>query len=511
MRQLLRTTTSAIMLVLLTPLMVHAQAEAVPDNTLQAAAGPGRQTLIGKTISFDAIDSHVPADTDVREIVWDFGDGIRTTGEKVTHAYRTPGTYRVRVRLVTDEAESEDTTEVNVFTRAIVLIADGAAGVEQVQLHQQQAAEAGLLLLVVRAKSGGPEAVIEEELAQQLLGIREDIGRSDLIVTWTSGSVGINALSKFAQQIRQVEELSFKDLALGSKGIIILATTPFAVLAPTAQGLFDQTQPSYVLMSRPEILPVLYKSQSAEEARGTIVASPFEYRLLGTFSSRAVSDIGLTNFMSFGLNYLVNRGVPISNIVLILMIPVVATILSFARQFIGIKAFGLITPAMTTLAFLVLGLQAGLIVFVVVLLSGTVTRILLRRFHLLYLPRMALVLTTASLAILLMFGVGAATGRAATVSFSIFPILILILLAEEFIAAQFSRGARVALTTTAWTLFLAVACYYIVSWQLLRTILLSYPELILLAFPLNLALGRFAGLRVVEYFRFRELLRYVRS
>jgi len=73
---------------------------------------------------------------------------------------------------------------------------------------------------------------------------------------------------------------------------------------------------------------------------------------------------------------------------------------------------------------------------------------------------------------------------------------------------QFTSGARSALTITAWTLLLSIACYYIVSWELLRTIVISYPEVIILGIPINILLGRWSGLRVTEYFRFRKLLRY---
>lgn len=173
------------------------------------------------------------------------------------------------------------------------------------------------------------------------------------------------------------------------------------------------------------------------------------------------------------------------------------------------KAFGLVTPAMTTLSFLVMGLPYGLLIFLSILLSGTLTRLAMRKLHLLYLPRMALVLTGVSLAILIVFGLGAATDNTALASFSIFPILILTLLAEEFIALQFKSGARKALTVTAWTLGLAIGCYFIVSWQIVRTLFVSYPEIVLLAIPINILLGRWTGLRLTEYIRFRRLLSHI--
>ncbi len=484
-----------------------------PENaenpTVTANAGPDRKTLVNKKISFDATESEISNETELQETLWNFGDGTRVTGEKVTHAYIRPGTYTVKLTLTTSSGSYEDTATVEVFNRVMILLADDNVSDDQINLFQQQAAEEDLLLLSLKSKSSGPEAVIEEELTQQLIAAREDFSQAELIVSWTTGSVGANVLSKFAQHIKQADELSFKDLNLENKGLIILSDTPFPVISPTAQNTYDQLNPQYVLLTRPDAFSLFFSAQTPDEARENVMSAHIEHRVLGAFSSRTTSGLTATNFMSFGVSYLVNNGIPINNILLILLIPVIATILAFARQVIGLKAFGLVTPAITTLAFLVMGLKVGLTVFLVVLLSGTITRFILRRFHLLYLPRMALVLTTASLAILLMFGAYASTSDMTSVSFSIFPILILIILAEEFIAVQFSRGLRTAMRITAWTLILSIVSYYIVSWEILRTFLLSYPEVILLSFPVNILLGRFSGLRLVEYVRFRELLRYV--
>lgn len=487
-------------------------AEESVDETaeLRADAGPGRKTLTNKQISFDASSSEIPENQDV-EVLWDFGDGVRTTGNQVSHSYERPGSYLVRLTVSTEEKTEEDTLEVRVFERVLVLLADHSASQESLDLFEQQAAEEGLLLLVLRSKSGSPDALVEDELAQLLLNSQEEIKAAQVVAAWTSGSIGVNALSQFAQAIKQADSVSFTDLNISNLGLVVLSETPFAVLSRTAQTTFDQLEPSYILLTRPDALSLLFETDTAEDAKEMILNSPIGHRLLGTFSSRAVTEIGPTNFVSFGINYLVNQGVPVSNILLVLLIPVIATILAAARQVVGIKAFGIITPAMTTLSFLVLGLPTGLLVFVVVLLSGTLTRIMLRRFRLLYLPRMSLVLTNASLAILVLFSVSAALGQVSNFTFSVFPILIMTILAEEFIAVQFSRGLKLALQTTAWTLLLVIICYSIVSWQLVRTLLLSYPELILLAIPANIALGRFTGLRITEYIRFRKLLRYGNS
>jgi hypothetical protein len=473
-------------------------------------AGSPRSVLVGRMVAYDAESFQSPEDETIQEILWDFGDGTRTIGSKTSHSYNRPGSYLVTLRITTDREAYTDTTEVRVFEHAMMLVSDASAADDQIELHQQQAARNNILLFSLRAQGSGPEVLIEEELSERLISAQSELDDSHTIVVWTSGGVGANALTKFAQRLRQARSLSAEDLSLSAKGIILLSETPFAVLKPTAQSAFDQLNPSYVVLARPQVLDLLLATTSAEEAKEALMSSPLEYRLLGTFSARTTFDIGPTNFMSFGINFLVNRGVPINSIVLILMLPIIATILAFARQVIGIKAFGLLTPAMTSVSFLVMGLRYGLIVFITILAVGTATRFIMRKLRLLYLPRMALVLTSVSLALLVLLGLGtvSASDRTSILSFSIFPALILTILAEDFIAAQFKSGLRVALTVTAWTLALATTCYVIVSSEIFRTLILSYPEIILLAIPLNIILGGWSGLRLTEYFRFRELLRH---
>lgn len=496
-------------LALPSPIAAQEAGEQPPPPAARVNVSFPTESLTEQAISFTATTETTGPEVAVQEVLWDFGDGIRTTGPQVIHTYRTPGSYLVTVRVTTNRDTVTDHAEVRIYDHLIMLVSDQSAPADQLQLLQQRAAREGVLLHTIRSR-GGPEVVVEEDLTKQLIDVSQQLKRAHSIILWTSGGVGTNVLSKLAQHLRRSEGLAEQDINFNHKGVMIISDTPFGVLKPTAQSAYDQLQPSYVLLARPAALNLMVAARTPEEARAAVTApsSPVEWRLLGRFSARTVADLGPTNFLSFGINYLINHGVPINSIILILMLPVIATLLAFARQVIGIKAFGLVTPAMTALSFLAMGLQYGLIVFFAILLAGTAIRLILRRLRLLYLPRMALVLTSVSLSLLLLLGVSAATNGSTILTFSIFPALILTLLAEEFIAAQFKRGLRAAMTITAWTLLLAIICYVIVSSELFRTLVLSYPEIVLLAIPINIALGRWGGLRLTEYIRFRTLLQH---
>jgi PKD repeat protein len=64
-----------------------------------AVAGPDRQGFVGGAYDQLLFDASASSDADGKPLtyVWDFGDGITRTGEKVLHAYSKPGEYRVRL------------------------------------------------------------------------------------------------------------------------------------------------------------------------------------------------------------------------------------------------------------------------------------------------------------------------------------------------------------------------------------------------------------------------------
>jgi hypothetical protein len=212
------------------------------------------------------------------------------------------------------------------------------------------------------------------------------------------------------------------------------------------------------------------------------------------------------------INFIVAQGVPIQTIALLLMLPIIATLVAFFRQVIGIKAFGIYTPSIITFALIAFdpnGIKYGIAIFASVILVGMISRLILKNFRLLYLPRVAITLSIVSLSILGILVLGGSQQRTGLASISIFPLLIMITLSEKFVAAQIEKGSRVAFILAIETLIISVIGYYLVSWKALEALLLNYPWIVLLTFIINFSLGKWAGLRLTEYFRFRKILRHI--
>jgi len=217
------------------------------------------------------------------------------------------------------------------------------------------------------------------------------------------------------------------------------------------------------------------------------------------------------------IGFFVANGVPIDTVILILMLPITATFIAFFRQVVGIKAFGIYTPLIITVTFLAIdvatpgikyaGIKYGVTIFIAVIVIGMIMRFVLKPFRLLYLPRVAIMITVVALMILWLLLIGGNLKRTGLASVSIFPILIMITIVEKFVSVQIEKGNKMAIILAGETLLISVVCYLIASTEILKQLIMQYPWVVLITIPINIALGKWTGLRLTEYYRFRDVIK----
>lgn len=208
------------------------------------------------------------------------------------------------------------------------------------------------------------------------------------------------------------------------------------------------------------------------------------------------------------IRYFIQQGVPLDTVILLFMLPIIVTLIAFFRQVVGVKAFGIYTPAIVTFAFLAIPqLRYGVLIFGIVILVGMLMRYVLKNLRLLYLPRVAITLSIIAFSILVLLGIGGSMHRTGLAAVSIFPILIMITIVEKFVATQIEKGNKTAIILAVETLVISLVGYYLASWELLIKGIVAFPWLILLTIPVNIFLGKWDGLRLSEYLRFREVLK----
>jgi hypothetical protein len=300
-------------------------------------------------------------------------------------------------------------------------------------------------------------------------------------------------------------------LGFESKAIVAINDQSLVSSFKIAQTAYQALQPQYIVVADHRILPLVISSSKPEQLQNELTMAEYPYQIITEYSERGLQQLGPLNFLSYAVHYMINRGVPINSLYLVLMLPVMATIIAAARQIVGVKSFGIFVPTVTALSFLATGLKYGLVLFLAIIIVGTLARLIARKFRLLYLPRMAIVLSMLALTVFGMFLLGAVFGLREFIGISIFPLLIMTVLAEHFIAVQIEQGYKTALKLTVETLIVSIIGYLIGDWAVFKTTILAYPELVLLTFVFNFLLGKFAGLRLVEYIRFRNVFKYSRN
>jgi len=197
--------------------------------------------------------------------------------------------------------------------------------------------------------------------------------------------------------------------------------------------------------------------------------------------------------------------IPVNLLKIILMVPFGALIVVLCRNVIGIETFGTFMPALIAVAFRDTGLLWGALLLVLVIGAGAAVRFLIGRFQLLHTPRLAVLLTSVVLMILGMSLAGHASGLVLPTRISLFPLAILALTVERFAVMIEEDGPRRAVGVFAGTLVVVAAAYALMNWERLQVAVLMFPELLLLIIAAMFVLGRWSGMRLTEFVRFREL------
>ena len=230
-------------------------------------------------------------------------------------------------------------------------------------------------------------------------------------------------------------------------------------------------------------------------------------KLVAYMDQNPPGPLSWNNFIQHAMRQAVTGGVQPNVMVLLLLFPLVVTVIAASRHIVGLRGFGVYIPAVLSIGLASTGVLEGLTLFLAIAATAVLAKKVVKKTHLPYLPRTALMLWTVSLGIFGLMMLAPYINLVTLMSVSIFPILILVLLAENFLDAQARTKQSEALILTLETLGLAVIASFFLRWEPLQTFALSEPELLIVSVAfLNALIGRFVGLRLSERLRFRSII-----
>ncbi|MBN2087043.1 PKD domain-containing protein [Candidatus Peregrinibacteria bacterium] len=473
-------------------------------NKIRPVITADQVVQVGKNIIFDASSSFLIDNDEPIKYMWDFGDDSGISREiEAVHTYSEPGNYLVTLTITQGEEVESVQRDVFAYTKLILMLTDVTEMKDSIANFKAEAEEDGIYIFLLDSYESTTAFMSEESLSKKLSDQVSILNNADPIITWTSRGSGVNALTRLIQQPTEDEQIKIKE-SLKGKSIVVITDDNINTLARIMQANYNIINPEQIVIVRQTELNNLITSENMQEFVSKLETRFSDYSIINEETGR----VGIWNSISYLVSFMITKGIPSNTIVLLLMLPVIATIIAFLKQVIGITTFGLYTPSIITLSFLALGLKFGLVILVIIIFTGAILRKALDRFRLLHIPRIAIVLTISTLIILLMLAFGAFMGISQIATIAVFPMLIMTTLAEKFVSALGGKGFYSALLLMFETTVVSLICYWVVEWQYLQNLILGHPEIILLLILVNYALGRWTGLRLMEYVRFREVMKH---
>jgi len=251
----------------------------------------------------------------------------------------------------------------------------------------------------------------------------------------------------------------------------------------------------------------LIDQQRTAEAAGNDVTMPEEQSekaaILELFDARPVETPLSLSFTAYWVQWLVQAGLPANTVYLILLTPILALMVSFVRVVIGLPTLDMLVPIALSFALVAVGINIGLLVLGVILLASYISKRSLTKIRIMFYPKRSLAMFFLAIGVFIALTAGLALEFERILTVSIFPILILILLGDQIVSVLLHKSVYQTILITGTTIALGVLGYILAVSSSMQNLLILYPELVYLVLPLNILIGRYFGLRVLELFRFR--------
>ena len=215
-------------------------------------------------------------------------------------------------------------------------------------------------------------------------------------------------------------------------------------------------------------------------------------------------ELGSHPFNAYAAWQVVDKiGISLGFLKTVLMLPLGVLIVVFFRNIIGLQTFGLFLPALIAISCRETGLVLGLMAYLLVLGMVSLLHFPLSRWGIMQTPKVAIMVVGVIMSFLLLSVLSIQFNQDSLAYVMLFPIIIITFSAEKFAKALDEDGVQKALTLTLQTLIVASFAYLAMNSRTMETLFLAFPELFLAIVALNLLLGKWIGLRFMEFIRFR--------
>ncbi len=188
-----------------------------------------------------------------------------------------------------------------------------------------------------------------------------------------------------------------------------------------------------------------------------------------------------------------------------LLFPLCTLIITFLRNVVGIKTFGIFMPMLIAATCMYSGLFWGLVGFIVILMIALGFHIWLEKQRILKTARLATVISLISLLFIAMLYLMSSEQKMEFGMLALMPVVIISFVAERIHQVTTEGHWMELLTTSAGTLVTILLCYFYMDSYLLQSMFSIFPETFLLVLAGLIFIGKWDGIRISELLRFKHV------
>jgi len=167
---------------------------------------------------------------------------------------------------------------------------------------------------------------------------------------------------------------------------------------------------------------------------------------------------------------------------------------------LGISGYGIFMPTMMAVVMMSTGVVGGLILFASILGISILSNLILKKLKLHFWPARSMGLMMISVVVIGLMNF--------LKDISVYSVLFMILLAEEFVRTQLAKSKKEAISLTVGTLVLAMVGAIILNARGIQKMVLDNPMVtILIVVVVNIMVGNYKGIRLTEIKRFKNAIR----
>lgn len=485
----------------------------VPTIDLQNSITPiinGKSEIeIGKRLYLDAGSSSVPQNTPL-QYIWTINDQSTQEGKETFYTFEQPGEYTISLTIKSETASKTVVRKIFAYREMVSFLYNGpvASFSSNILSAQELAKNNGIFLNVIQGEDGTP-ILTEDAVYRALANKLDSVKTSHTLIAGPYTTDVLPALNKLGYD----QDGGDTAPAEGWNHIVILTTNePIWLFKNVIERLSRLISTKELILIQQDPFAVLnffLQSKDTEHFKQKLPTE--DYAIISGETPPGMRWA----LLSQGLNRAIENGIPASVLSFLLIIPLILSWIAFFKQVIGIETLGLLKTLILVISFYILGIKYGSFILLYIILIGMLMRLVLSKITLFYIPKVTLTLSFATLAVLglliigsyfnLTFGIDTSSGQRALLS--IVPMLLIAFQTDKLSYHIFSKNSNhKELIALAATYIEVVIAFGIARIDYLRYVLFALPELIIFAFILQYLISSYTGLRVVEIFRFREIL-----